>query len=321
MKFQECVDLQVDFEKYLELKSDDVEIKYNKKLTEIMLGKIDKKEITEELGYHITKAKNRTIYSPNVKLKRLQKSILPYFKLLYPLKMSIIECARIHTNSKYLLKIDIKHFVDTIPASRIDKVLEKISQKYEKFAFDELKMATTVYEQLPTGACTSPHIANAAIKDIDEAISDFCQKHSVKYSRYMDDMFFSADSKDTLKLAENIVQDILSKNSMSINKDKIKYVSDNKKQVILGVLVNKETCCLPKETKRKIRAVLHNYMCGKSDNENYVIGHLSYVFSVDKSYFKILNKYYLDYKKKYNTPKDKIRLIGKIFNRIARKYK
>jgi tetratricopeptide (TPR) repeat protein len=321
-----------DFEKYLELNSNDVEIKYSKRLAEIILGKSDKKEfsnndnitelsVTEELKYHIKKIKNRIIYSPNEELKQLQKDILSDLKTLYPLKMSIIESAKIHTNSKYLLKIDIKHFFDTIPVSRIDKVLEELSQKSEKYSFDELKMATTVYEHLPTGACTSPHIANAAIKDIDENILKFCQKYSIRYSRYMDDMFFSADNKDYLKLAENFVQDILSKNAMEINQSKTKYVSDNKKQVILGVLVNKENCCLPKETKRKIRAILHNYMCGKIDNENYIVGYLSYVFSVDKPYFKILNKYYTNYKKKYNTPKDKIKLIGRIFNRISRKHK
>ena len=285
----------------------------NDRLTEVIVKE-------EELEYHITKIKNRTIYSPNDKLKQLQKRILLCLQILYPLKMSIIECANIHTHSKYLLKMDIKHFFDSIPASRIDKVLEKVSQRYENYSFDELKMATTVHEQLPTGACTSPHIANAAIKDIDEEILNFCQKHSVKYSRYMDDMFFSADNKNDLKMAENFVQDILSKNAMTINKDKTKYVSDNKKQVILGILVNKETCCLPKETKRKIRAVLHNYMCGKSDNEYRVFGYLSYVFNVDKAYFTILNKYYLTYKNKYNTPKNKIRLIGKVFDRITRKY-
>ena len=86
------------------------------------------------------------------------------------------------------------------------------------------------------------------------------------------------------------------------------------------MLCNKYTCCLPKETKRKIRSVLHNYMCGKSDNEYRIFGYLSYVFNVDKAYFKILNKYYLTYKNKYNTPKDKIRLIGKVFDRITRKY-
>ena len=149
--------------------------------------------------------------------------------------------------------MDITHFFDSVPEYRIDKVLEKVSY----FPFEETKMATTLNYKLPTGACTSPHIANAAIKDIDEEILNFCQKHSVKYSRYMDDMFFSADNKNDLKLVENFVQDILSKNAMTINKDKTKYVSDNKKQVILGILVNKDTCCLPKETKRKIRSVLH----------------------------------------------------------------
>ena len=89
----------------------------------------------------------------------------------------------------------------------------------------------------------------------------------------------------------------------------------------MGILVNKEASCLPKETKRKIRSVLHRYMTQKTDNENQVLGYLGYVYNVDKDYFKILNKYYCSYKRKYNTPKDKIKRISKLFDRKLRKLK
>lgn len=205
--------------------------------------------------------------------------------------------------------MDIEHFFDTVPQSRIDRVIRKLSF----LRFYKIKKATTIDGKLPTGAPTSPYIANACMIDIDLEISKFCEEKSIEYSRYMDDMFFSADTKEVLKETEDFVDKLLAKNSMNLNRKKIKYVSDNKKQVIMGILVNKELPCLTNEAKRKIRAILHAYMCGKTTDEQYVAGYLSYVYSVDSEYFIKLGEYYEKFKKKYSLPSEKRRIIGKIF--------
>ncbi len=271
--------------------------------------------INKEFKYDIIQTKNRTIYSPNDKLKFFQRNILRKLKQKFPLSMSIKEAAEIHTNQKYLLKMDIEHFFDSVPKSRIDNVIRKLSF----FGFNKIKKATTISNKLPAGACTSSHIANACMIDIDRDILKFCTAKSIKYSRYMDDLFFSADNKDVLNSTEEFVKTLLAKNSMKINQNKVKYVSANKKQVIMGLLVNKDFPCLTKETKRKIRAILHGYMCGKTDDERYVAGYLSYVYNVDPEYFIRLSQYYKHYKEKYSVPAERRRIIGKILNCNLRK--
>lgn len=296
-------------------------------------------KINGKYKYEVFNIKNRTIYSPNKELRKYQRLILLYLKILYPLKISIKETADIHTNQKHLLKMDIEHFYDTVPISKIEKVLKVFTEgskkplspigkiiayfirSYGKYNFKEIKSVTTVDNKLPTGALTSPYIANACMKEIDEEIIDYCKARNIKYSRYMDDLFFSSNKKDDLISAEKFVKNLLSKSDMKVNPEKTKYISDNKKQIIMGILVNKEKSCLPKETKRKIRSILHKYMTQQINDESYVLGYLSYVFDTDKEYFKTLNTYYSNYKNKYNTPKDKIKQIGRIFNRKLRKIK
>ena len=271
------------------------------------------------LFYEVFKLKGRTIYHPNWRLRYQQRWILNVFKKHYPLSMSICKCAEKHTNQKWLLKMDIQHFYESLPIELILDILTKFSQKTTLYTFEELKKYTIVNDILPTGAVTSAHLANACMKSIDKKIEQLCEKQDVEFSRYMDDLFFSANNKSDLQKTEIFVRELLAKYHLQINDDKVKYVSQNKKQVIMGILVNKKKTCLPKETKRKVRAVLHQYITGKITNENFVAGYLSYVFDVDKDYFKTLNKYYWAYKKKYPVEVSRIKIIGKIFNHNMRK--
>ena len=89
---------------------------------------------------------------------------------------------------------------------------------------------------------------------------------SINYSTKLNNEVYINLNYGYSALTKNVkfVEELLADNSLKINKNKIKYVSDNKKQVIMGLLVNKEEPCLIKETKRKIRSVLHKYMTGKT---------------------------------------------------------
>ena len=280
---------------------------------------MEKLIIDNNFSYDIFKIGNRTIYSPNPYLKAFQRNILNVLKKYYPLQLNIAKCASVHRNQKWILKMDIKHFYESIPTSALLKVLNEIAGKTSLFPFEKLKETTLVNNILPTGAATSAHIANACMKNIDKEIEKNCKALNIIYSRYMDDLFFSAQNKADLQRIEIFVSDLLKQNQLELNKDKIKYISQNKKQVIMGILVNKDKTCLPNNTKRIIKAILHQYMVGKITDENYVAGYLSYVFSIDKEYFKTLNRYYWLYKKKYNIEKSKIRIIGKLFNYNLRK--
>ena len=132
---------------------------------------------------------------------------------------------------------------------------------------------TTVNWKLPTGAPTSAHIANACFQPLDNFIRTYCNNFDINYSRYMDDMTFSADEKFYLNMVEEYVTRLLKGNGYCLNKKKTKYISDNKQQNVLGLVVNGDRVRLPKEFKRKIRAMVHSYTLSKSQTSPIDIKH------------------------------------------------
>ena len=126
----------------------------------------------------------------------------------------------------------------------------------------------------------------------------------VNYSRYMDDLTFSCDDKCFLNLVEKYVTKTLENFGYKLNERKTKYISDNKQQNVLGVIVNNKDVRLPKKLRRKLRAALHNYSIFKSSGAKQIDlkyrtwseqsiarlkGYLAYAKQVDtKTYGKLI---------------------------------
>lgn len=62
--------------------------------------------ITKELYYTVKFIKKRIIYVPNDELKKEQRFFLNAIKWLYPYKINTLECAKIHSGKKWILKMD-----------------------------------------------------------------------------------------------------------------------------------------------------------------------------------------------------------------------
>ena len=167
-------------------------------------------------------------------------------------------------------------------------------------------MITTVEGKLPTGAPTSAHIANASFSPIDKRIRDYSRMFGVDYSRYMDDLTFSCDDKYLLNMIEKFVQKTLTNFGYKLNDKKTKYISDNKQQNVLGVVVNNKDVRLPKTLRKKLRAMIHSYSVFKSGGAKEVDlkyrtwdeksiaklkGYLAYAKQVDEKSYNKLMKY------------------------------
>ena len=277
--------------------------------------------ITKELYYTVKFIKKRIIYVPNDELKKKQKFFLKAIKWLYYCKADTLNCAKIHSGKKWILKMDIKDFFNSVPYTSIEEVIKKVClrlNKSEKFS-DYLSLVT-LNSKLPTGAPTSSYIANVCFLPIDKNISALCNAISVDYTRYVDDLTFSSYSRENLKIIENKVKAILNFYGYKTNQNKTKFISDNKQQNILGLVVNNYKVRLAKDFKRKIRAMLHSYfvfISRENKDIKYIAwdekrkqslkGYLSYIKHTDKAFYhqlyiyskKLANKYcvevYLEY--------------------------
>ena len=261
--------------------------------------------LTAELYYTVCRIGKRIILAPCEKLKQAQRFFKTAINWVYPLEMNTFNAAKIHCGKKYVLKMDIKDFYGSVPYPFIEQVVKNVCKRIKNADINYYLMITTVDDKLPTGAPTSAHIANACFSPVDKRIKDYANMLGVNYSRYMDDLTFSCDDKYLLNLIEKYVTKTLGNFGYKLNERKTKYISDNKQQNVLGVIVNNKDVRLPKKLRRKLRAALHNYSIFKSSGAKQIDlkyrtwseksiaqlkGYLAYAKQVDKkSYNKLIN--------------------------------
>lgn len=266
---------------------------------------MEKYTIEFGLFYKVFYIGKRKIFAPRQKLKEIQKSILSIIKEQYRIKLNINEAAKVHCNQKWILKMDIKDFYQSVPSENIIKVINKIFKWRSFLPPEKIYKYCTVGDKLPVGAITSAHLANICFVEIDEKILEFCKENNINYSRYMDDLFFSCADKKKLNKVEKFVRQTLKEHSYKINEEKVHYISDNKKQEILGVVVNNKNVKISNLKKREYRSLFFNYLKSifleerlgvahlfhKKIDFDTVNGHLSYIKTTDFAFYKSMISY------------------------------
>ena len=261
------------------------------------------------MEYKIIKTKKRTIYAPDKELKKMQRDVLKIIKQVFKLSFSIRDCAKVHTNQKWILKMDIKNFYESVSDTQIKRAIDGIFNNINKpvqYNKNEMYAICTLNGKLPTGAVTSSYIANMILEPIDIKIKNYCKIRKINYSRYMDDIFLSGANKNNLRLAEMFTAKLLQENGFKQNDSKTKYITTNRRQDILGLVVNNKTAKLPQKEKRKFRAIFYNYLRATSQEQkekviplkkldfDTVNGYLSYIRSVDSEFYNSM-KFYIRY--------------------------
>lgn len=275
-------------------------------------------ELTPWFYYDRGKCNKRIIFIPSPALKKVQRTILKkYFKDHWTFN-SVKDAASVHCGKKWLMKLDIKDFYNSISEEQIKDVIRHYVELYESpnqirsredYDVAQILSMCTIEGKLPTGAPTSPYIANLLLSEFDCEIDGFCRKYCVSYSRYMDDLFFSTNNPQyILSLVELEVLRQFKELGFGVNVDKIKYISSNKRQQVLGLGVNNKKPVLTKEDKRKYRAYFYNMLFPikfnkqklYKEHEKEVLGHLAYIKSVDEEYFVRISFYIFNLLVRFN---------------------
>ncbi len=249
--------------------------------------------------------------------RRIAESLLAYeeispYATAYRVCGSTVVNARPHLGSVTILKLDIKHFFDSII---YPLVKEKAfpSYKYSESNRILLTILCLYRDALPQGAPTSPVISNIIMKDFDNTIGEWCAARNIKYTRYCDDMTFSGNINRQEIVA--FVKKELARLGFFLNDGKTVFAKRGQKKLVTGIVVNKKL-----NTSSAYRKMLRQelYYCRKfgvqshlectkadMDEKSYLrklLGKVNYVLSVDKS-----NKEVLEYK---NWLTAKIRALG-----------
>jgi len=255
----------------------------------------------------------RTIAQPAKEVKALQywvmSHVLSKFEVHpaatgYRRGRSIVHNAKPHMRGRFLLKLDFKDFFPSVKARDFKLFLKRRQTDLDRETIEALcrilfwRPKGTQDLCLSIGAPTSPMLSNILMIDFDRQVSAVCFAHGVIYTRYADDISFSANSSAQLQTVENAVLDLCARSkspSLTINQRKTVRVSRRDARRVTGlVLTNDRRVSLGRDEKRRIRAWVHHFVTDRLDSAktSQLRGMLNYVNSVEPAFLRRLGEKY-----------------------------
>lgn len=245
---------------------------------------------------------HRKIYAPNSKLKIVQKWILRFilsnceesnYSYAYQRNKNILSCVKNHTKSKWLIKIDISHFFESISEIQVYHIFREIGYTpllsfqlsrictivSGRIGKDDSKLKKKSYwgnnhsnykikqyysneiGHLPQGAPTSPKLANLAVKKMDEEIVKILSNYDICYTRYADDIPISSASTKLTSSLKNIiissVYSVIKTYGLRPNMQKLKVIYPGSRKIVLGLNVESDHIHLSKKFKNNLECHLY----------------------------------------------------------------
>jgi RNA-directed DNA polymerase len=235
----------------------------------------------------------RLISSPSQSLLAVQRWLLAHTvgrvschpsSFAYERHKSITQCARRHLGADWLVKLDLHDFFASIDERQIFQVIAGLGFG-NLVAFEIARLCTrpgigarhrvaprnlaaldryTVIKQyrtsagpgfLPQGCPTSGALANLVMRDIDTQITEAISGTGISYTRYADDITFSASGSFSRRQASELIQmadEMLGRSGFLRHKKKTRVSPPGARKIVLGLLVDGERLRIPVDTRNRI---------------------------------------------------------------------
>ncbi|PDT06370.1 hypothetical protein CO666_01795 [Rhizobium chutanense] len=266
--------------------------------------------------YEIDKRRGgkREISQPARELKVLQRAMVQRIlsglaihsaAMAYRPGISIRNNAAYHAGDGPILKFDFKDFFPNIQAVDWEKYCEKHSifdhQEDVKLSSRILFRKSSRYSpvlRLAIGAPSSPMLSNILMFEFDEYMQSYAESQKAKYTRYADDLTFSAPRTGYLNGVEKVLRQAIHKiknPKLQLNEDKTVLATRKYKRMVTGlILANDGSVSLGHQRKRNMRSAVHHWLLGKlsSAEQANLAGLLAFAEDVEPSFvFALARKY------------------------------
>lgn len=253
----------------------------------------------------------RTINAPKEELKELQRDIKDYLEnagvnshtaaYAYVKHRSAKDAIIRHQRTEHTcyLKLDFSDFFGSCNKQTIMRSLTQIPF----FAcmpiqtLNDMLHVAMLNNGLPQGTPLSPWLTNQIMLPYDFEIAKACNSRAITYTRYADDMLFSANNKTALQAAIRIVREVIAGTNLKINNDKTRISTIYGKNWNLGLMTNKDNeITVGWRNKERARATLHNFILNPnaitSQQASEILGKWQYYHQIEPEYFdNLLSKY------------------------------
>ncbi len=242
---------------------------------------------------------------------------------------SIITNATPHVGADVVINFDLKDFFPSISYKRVKGLFHSFgyseatatifallstSAEVEELQLDGKTYYVAVGDRyLPQGSPASPAISNLLCRRLDKRLTGMAEKLGFTYTRYADDLTFSA-SGASLRHICNILrrtESIVNFEGLVINQDKTRVLRNSRQQEVTGVVVN-EKLSVCRKTLRQFRATLYQIeqeglegkKWGNSSNLiSAIVGYANFVAMVNPEKGKEFQKQVKRIKAKYGRSK------------------
>lgn len=255
----------------------------------------------------------RLISQPASEVKLLQRAFTDlYLKNLpvhpaamaYRPGLSIRDNAKAHASSGSILKMDFKNFFPSIRKANWTSycadfaILEDPVERElaASLLFHRPKGSRVM--QLAVGAPSSPALSNVLMFQFDELVSAEVAKDKIVYTRYADDLTFSADRSWNLVGVEKTIKRLLRQITyprLQLHPDKTTHITRKFSRNVTGlILSNDGSVTIGKRRKRAIHAATHAASQGRLDDRQLqkLAGMLAFVYSVEPKFIEVLQRRY-----------------------------
>jgi retron-type reverse transcriptase len=236
--------------------------------------------------FHIAKrgGGTRTILAPDEPLKAVQRRIL--HRLLRGLRAhpcatgferghSIVTNALPHVGQDVVIRLDLRDFFQSTSATRVESYFRAIGWDAQAAAL--LARICTHDGSLPQGAPTSPRLSNLVNWRLDARLFALAQSAGAAYSRYADDITFSARVELVKRMRDlnpktllpvhtqtSRINDLIFATKRIVAEEgyelhtvkKLRIARRHDRQMVTGLVVNARPN-LPRALRRKLRAIEH----------------------------------------------------------------
>ncbi|TPL57724.1 RNA-directed DNA polymerase [Mesorhizobium sp. B2-4-2] len=165
---------------------------------------------------------------------------------------SYITNAAAHAGAKHLLNLDISRFFPSVTAQMIVGVFRNLG--YSAAGSDFLARLTSLDDEAPTGAPTSPLIGNLILDNFDQTVSELSAARNITYTRYADDLTFSARTRIDNEFLKEVTAFVES-SGFELNPKKTRFLGKGDRMDVTGVVIN-EGLNLPVEWRNWARGYL-----------------------------------------------------------------
>ncbi|MCC6495692.1 MAG: RNA-directed DNA polymerase [Propionibacteriaceae bacterium] len=154
-----------------------------------------------------------------------------------------------HCGARWVQRLDIKDFFPRTTPNIVTKAL--VERGAHQTVAELLTKLTTDRGSLPLGAPCSPLLSNLILTPVDNRVADQAASIGVSYTRYADDLTFSADAEFDMT---GVVQSALQPLGYTLNLEKSRLRRRGQSIAVTGLRVAEmDHPRLPKRFKRELR--------------------------------------------------------------------